>query len=474
MDECLKIMEIEKYFDEDTMSVHLREDTSPIAKKGVPGNWEIVQVGKNKSSREEIKEIAQEIIDSTEHLDKSFLEIEREGSTIIQAGMYRVVITKVPFSDGWEITAVKPVAKLNLEDYNLNEKLKAKLTKQAEGILIAGSPGEGKTTLGRALAEHFSSLGRIVKTVESPRDMLLSSEITQYSLTYGERGEIHDVLLLSRPDNTFFDEMRTPEDFQLFTDLRLAGIGMVGIVHATNPIDAIQRFIGKIEMGIIPQVIDTVVFVKAGQIDKVLELRMIVKVPSGMTEADLARPVVEVRDSVGGELEFEIYSYGEHTVVIPVEKKERKVVWEFAADTVRAYFKSYSKECVVEFVSDNRVKVFLPSETIPKVIGPGGKEIGKIEKELGLKIDVSELTKEQKSKKFSGEVNFEVEFAKKNIVFFLEKGMKDKDIGIFDDGELLVRTTVSKKGIVKLSCKGAVGKAVENAVKGGKVKVMRI
>ena len=73
-------------------------------------------------------------------------------------------------------------------------------------------------------------------------------------------------------------------------------------------------------MGVIPQVIDTVVFIKNGFINEVLSLKMTVKVPSGMTEADLARPVVVVNDFETGKLEYEIYSYGEQTVVIPVQE----------------------------------------------------------------------------------------------------------------------------------------------------------
>jgi ATPase len=68
-------------------------------------------------------------------------------------------------------------------------------------------------------------------------------EVTQYSFSYAPHSEIRDILLLSRPDYTIYDEVRNQEDFMLFKDLRLAGIGLVGVIHATNPIDSVQRFL---------------------------------------------------------------------------------------------------------------------------------------------------------------------------------------------------------------------------------------
>ena len=46
---------------------------------------------------------------------------------------------------------------------------------------------------------------------------------------------------------------------------------------------------------------------------------MTVKVPTGMKEADLARPVIEVRDAETGELKNEIYTYGEQTIVMDMD-----------------------------------------------------------------------------------------------------------------------------------------------------------
>ncbi|PIZ52487.1 ATPase [Candidatus Woesearchaeota archaeon CG_4_10_14_0_2_um_filter_33_13] len=471
--QLMLVMKIEKYFDDQTMSVHLREDAFPLAKKGVPGKWEIKLIDDKRLSLIEIKEIAQDIINQTEQSEKNFLEIERFGSSVLQIGVYRIVITRRPFSDGWEITAVKPVVRLNLEDYHLDDKLRKKLTEESAGVLIAGSPGEGKTTIGRALAEYFAENGKIVKTVESPRDMLLSSKITQYSLNHGDKDEIRDVLLLSRPDNTFFDEMRKTEDFQLFADLRLAGIGMIGIVHATNPIDAIQRFIGRIEMGIIPQVIDTVVFVQSGQINKVLELKMIVKVPTGMTEADLSRPLIEVRDFSSGALEYEIYSYGEHTVVIPLLKKERKEIWTLAADKIKEYFNRYSTENIIEFISDNRIKVYVPTSVKSTIIGQNGSEISKIEKELKLKVDVLDLSNTKRLGN-GQDVEYSLQFSKENIVFNFDQSWQDKEVAIMDGNDLLIRTKIGKNSAVKVSIGSVVGKSIVQSIKSGKIKIKSV
>ncbi len=153
--------------------------------------------------------------------------------------------------------------------------------------------------------------------------MILPNEITQISKTYASSEEIHDLLLLSRPDFTIFDEMRDTADFQLYIDLRLAGVGMVGVVHATSPIDAIQRFIGRTELGMLPSIIDTVLFMKDGEVQKVYSLELTVKVPEGMSEEDLARPVVIVKDFINDTVEYEIYVFGEEIFVTPIGKARK-------------------------------------------------------------------------------------------------------------------------------------------------------
>lgn len=326
--------------------------------------------------------IARELIEEAKRRPDGFIEIDRGGSTIIQLGSYRVVVTRPPLSDGWEITAVRPVKKLRLEDYNLPPKLLKRLEEKAEGILIAGAPGMGKTTFAQALAEYYMRKGKIVKTIESPRDMQLPPNITQYSKNYADLGELHDILLLSRPDYTVFDEMRTDEDFRLYADLRLAGIGMIGVVHATSPIDAIQRFIGRVELGMIPSLVDTVIFIKNGQVDKVYEVRMTVKLPTGLKEAELARPVIEVRDFLTGELEYEIYTFGEQTVVVPVKKLKRSETIDKVVTLVQKMLPG-----VDVYVEDSTVIVTLTRDLI-KMYNKKLKKIRKLEEKYNVPIKI--------------------------------------------------------------------------------------
>ena len=234
---------------------------------------------------------------------------------------YRIAITYPPFSDSFEITIVHPIVKLSLEDYEISEELMKRFSDRAEGIVISGAPGSGKSTLASGLANFYQNQGKIVKTFESPRDLQVDPGITQYGKLEGSFDNTADILLLVRPDYTIFDEVRRQEDFRTFADLRLTGVGMVGVVHANSPLDAIQRFIGKIELGIIPNILDTVVFVKDGRIDTVYDLELKVKVPSGMAESDLARPVIEIRNFADNVLEHEIYTFGEENVIVPVSKR---------------------------------------------------------------------------------------------------------------------------------------------------------
>ncbi len=455
-------LEFLKFFDAETMSVHLKENQCPLAKKGKPGTFSLTKLSDDVLSKDYLEFISSQILDVVNVYDSSTLEISKTGASVIQHNDYRIAITYPPFSESLEITIVHPIVKLSLEDYEISDELMKRFSDRAEGILISGAPGSGKSTLASGLANFYHNKGKIVKTFESPRDLQVDPGITQYSKLDGSFDNSADILLLVRPDYTIFDEIRRREDFRTFADLRLTGVGMVGVVHANSPIDAIQRFIGKIELGIIPNVLDTVVFVKDGRIDKVYDLELKVKVPTGMTESDLARPVIEIRNFADNVLEHEIYTFGEENVIVPIGKRTQKVgIEKLAEDKIRETFKRYDPQAEVEILSDNRVKVFVDEQCIPSIIGRGGSNINEIEKFLKVHVDVVQKDSEHSSR-MTNDLPFTYSESKTALILTVNREYTSMHADISINNEYVTSVKIGKKGQIKIPKRSDIARNLMN------------
>ena len=453
-------LSIASLFDDETMSIHLKEDTIPMAKKGKPGNVKLVKIGTKPSTFSEINEIAKEIRNKARKNPKTFLESDKIGSTVVQAGEYRISIAEPPFSEASEITAVKPVANIDLDEYNVSDKLMNRIRESAEGILVSGSPGAGKSTFVQALARYYSEdLNKVVKTMESPRDLQLPNEITQYAPLEGSMENTADVLLLVRPDYTVYDELRKNSDFNIFADMRLAGVGMIGVVHATRPIDAIQRISSRVDLGVITSIVDTSIYIEDGEIKDVLETKMTVKVPSGMQEADLARPVIEIKDFETGQLKYEIYTYGEQTIVMNVNLaassnggREKSSVDEIAEKEILKRVKRLipKSKIKVEIVSPERANIYINEKYIPKIIGKNGKRIAEIEKKVGIGLGVEPIEDSVEELKRGDSTYVEVIETRKQVILDLGKANEGENFDVYIGGEYLLTATTSKKGEIKI------------------------
>ena len=454
-----KPLSIEKYFDENTMSIHLKENVVPMAKKGTPGHIDFEILNEKRYTYRELEKIVAEILDKAKSDPKTYLESDKEGSYVVQSREYRISIAYPPFSEALEITAVRPVANIDLNEYHLSDKLLERIRTNAEGILISGSPGAGKSTFVQAIGKYYSSkLNKVVKTMESPRDLQLPDEITQYAPLEGSMENTADVLLLVRPDYTIYDELRKNTDFNIFADMRLAGVGMIGVVHATRPIDAIQRIASRVELGVIPSIVDTSIYIEDGQVRSVYETKMTVKVPTGMKEADLARPVIEVRDFETGELKNEIYTYGEQTIVMDIglvngdsgEGKSKSSVEIIAEkEILRKIKKILPKKAKVdvEVISPERANIYIPEEFIPKIIGKNGKRIAEIEDMVGISLGVEVIETKPVDK-----TPFEVDIlhTRKQLILELGRDNGRQNFDIYINGDYLLTATTSKKGEIKI------------------------
>jgi len=444
-------------FTDDTISVHIIENTKVKRKRGKPGEWYLEEVDKIYGNKD-IEDLIDKIIYIARNRKDSFIEQERKNSLIVQLGIFRIVIVKPPLSDAYEITIVKPSKILRIEDYNLNEKIIERLKEKSEGIIIVGKPGSGKTTFAQALAEYYLSMKKIVKTVESPRDLILSPDIVQYSKNYSTDEEIHNILLLSRPDYVIFDEMRDTRDFKLYIDLRLAGIGMIGVAHAERSIDIVHRLLSRTELGLIPQIIDTIIYINKGQIEKLYYLNLTVKIPYGLKEEDLARPVVEVRDFLTNDLEYEIYTFGEEIMVVPIKKyRQKSGIQRFLEDLLNIEYKRKYNNIYLE-VMDDRIILYIPKELRRKFIRNEKRYLMSIRDKYNLRIEI------KNAEKLNESINFDYEISKDYLTIMFNNLFKKREVELYINGKLIGKFKINKKGKIVLDLNSEMGQEILEAI----------
>ena len=233
---------------------------------------------------------------------------------------------------------------------------------------------------------------------------------------------------------------------------------MIGVVHATRPIDAIQRISSRVELGVIPSIVDTSIYIEDGKVTSVYETKMTVKVPTGMKEADLARPVIEVRDFETGELKNEIYTYGEQTIVMDIdlvngsnsEEGYKSSVDKIAEKEILRKIKKIlpkKSKVDVEVISPERANIYIPEEFVPKIIGKNGKRIAEIEESIGISLGV-EIIEEKPVNKNPFEID--IIHTRKQLILDLGKDNGRQNFDIYINGEYLLTATTSKKGEIKI------------------------
>ena len=88
-------------------------------------------------NKEEMNRFIEDIYKEIDNREDGVMEIDRKLSKVLQLGPYRIVIVYPPLSDGLEMTIVKPIKKLTMEDYDLDPEVFDMLKNKAKGILVS-------------------------------------------------------------------------------------------------------------------------------------------------------------------------------------------------------------------------------------------------------------------------------------------------------------------------------------------------
>jgi ATPase len=430
--------------------------------------------------------------------------MEKRGITVVQIGSLRIAIARRPFSDGMEITAVRPIVDVTLENYAKSDVIKKRIVSDRRGLIIAGSPGAGKTTLAQGIATYLSDAGYVVKTMEAPRELQVPDQITQYTTLDGSMSNTADVLLLVRPDFVIFDELRKNEDFTVFADMRLAGLGMVGVIHANSVQDALQRFSDREDFSVLSQIINTIVFLEKGIVTKIYDVGFTIKVPEGMGSEMHIRPVTTVTDSETGSLVLDVFRYDGQTIVMPVlpgtpeapaapgakvplvqsvgqpvfpaskpgsslasipnatprTPTEDRPGWRLNEKEIQREIGRYTDGAIdVEMISDTKAVVYIDDKDVPAAIGKGGKNVSAIVNKIGIGIDIkprSDLDRQhaQPSGKTEGEISLgsgiRIQTDKKQLVIIAPE-QSGKIVDVFAGREYLFTATVNDAGEISLA-----------------------
>jgi ATPase len=506
---------IDQFFDEHTMAVYLKERVCPAAKKGTISSMNLVRIREQPITEYELKVLAQEILERAKRHPDGFIEVEKRGITVVQIGSMRIAIARRPFSDGMEITAVRPIVDVKLTDYSKADIIKKRLSGDKRGLVIAGAPGSGKTTLAQSVATHLSDSGFVVKTMEAPRELQVPDQITQYTMLDWSMQNTADVLMLVRPDFVIFDELRKNEDFRTFADMRLAGMGMVGVVHATDVRDALKRFTDRVDYGVLSQIINTIIFVKEGVITRIYDVGFTLKVPEGMANEMHIRPVTTVTDYESGEIAYDVFRYDGETIIMPVirtaeqkpipvpsltrsvssvsatpalpqirtpapalrEETDKRTGWKLSEKEIQREIGRYTDgEVDVQMISDTKAVVYIDDQDVPAAIGKGGKNISAIVNKIGIGIDIKPRSEFEKQRKDEEEFNLgggvKIHIDKKQLTI-VAPDYNGKIVDVFSGKEYLFTATVNENGEIHLAKNSSIAQEMIRRYTAGEVIKLR-
>jgi ATPase len=257
-----------------------------------------------------------------------------------------------------------------------------------------------------------------------------------------------------------------------------------------------------VDFSVLPQIINTVIFIKEGVITKIYDIGFTIKVPEGMAAEVHIRPVTTVTDHETGEHVLDVFRYDGETIVMPTtgmaaapapaaapravpriqplgqpmvaqpaaarpqapapEKKEgeERPGWKVTEKEIQREIGRYTEGFVdVQMVSDTKAVVYIDDKDVPAAIGKGGKNVSGIVNKLGIGIDIkprSEFDRQAASAPAKPEEEItlgggiRIQTDKKQLTI-IAPGESGKIVDVFAGKEYLFTATVNEQGEIHLA-----------------------
>ena len=113
----------------------------------------------------------------------------------------------------------------------------------------------------------------------------------------------------------------------------------------------------------------------------------------------------------------------------------------------------------IEIVTNNKVRIKVDKEFIPRIIGKGGATVSELEQIIGMKIDI-----EAKTAVLGNTVDYQINESGSSILFIVNKKEIGANVGIYVDNEFLFSSQIGKKARIKIDKRSEYGKKLLNAI----------
>ena len=259
--------------------------------------------------------------------------------------------------------------------------------------------------------------------------------------------------------------------------MRLAGVGMIGVLHAENVHAALLRFLSRVDFGTLPRVVDTIVIVEVGEIAHIYDLEFGLRVPDSIPGTGAVTPVVTVVDAATGLAALEIFRHDGELVIMPfsvpvpasspsrvepvqerlpaVAAEERGGGRQIEREFQREIGRFTDGPVEVRMLSDTKAVVYIDDKDVPAAIGKGGKNVAAIVNRIGVGIDIRARSEAAapapaEAEEELGEGGIRIRTDRRTLAI-IAPDQSGRIVDVFAGKEYLFTATVNESGEIHLA-----------------------